>query len=351
MSRNLSILAGETALAQIRDAGLKPEMVRLMPGAAGGPKWLALQQMDRYLFGHWFRGRTEPLSLLGSSAGSWRFAVAAQEDPEAAFDRFQQVYYDYRFGIRPGLEEVSEKSRIFSNDLFNDKQLASILEHPYLRISFTAVRSRGLFRSDRRSLQAMGLVMVGLGNLAHPSLVGLGFEQTLFHDPRLEPQFMPGVARVPLSVGNIRKVLLATGAIPLVMCGITDISGAPKGIYRDGGMIDYHFDTDFGVDDGLVLYPHFGERIVPGWFDKKLSWRKPKPANMDRVVLVAPSPHFIESLPMGKIPDRVDLTTFVGRDEERVAYWREVVERTRCLRDELVDALEGDKIRQWARPL
>jgi len=351
MSRNLSILAGKTALAQVRDGGLNPKMVRLMPGAAGGPKWLALQLMDRYLFGHWFRGRTEPLPLLGSSIGSWRFALAAQENPEAAFDRFQALYYDYRLGVRPSLEEISEKSRVFSKNMFSDSQMAFILEHPYLRLSFTAVRSRGFFRSDRRPLQAMGLLMTGLGNLAHPRLVGMGFQQTLFHDPRLEPRFMPGVTRVPLSQANIRKVLLATGSIPLVMCGIADIPGAPAGIYRDGGMIDYHFDTDFGVDDGLILYPHFGERIVPGWFDKKLSWRKPKPANMDRVVLVVPSPEFVASLPMGKIPDRVDFTTFAGRDDERLTHWREVVKRTRCLRDDLVEALEGEKIRQWVRPL
>ena len=86
----------------------------------------------------------------------------------------------------------------------------------------------------------------------------------------------------------------------------------PDGHYWDGGIIDYHFDFANCAGDGLVLYPHFSDQVVTGWFDKALSWRRNSQRNsngrpaLDNVVIVAPSQAYIAALPYGKIPDRSD---------------------------------------------
>ena len=88
MKDKLVFLAGERALKRVRENGLNPGDVKIVAGAAGGPKWLILGQLDRFLFGQWFAGRTDPLFLLGSSIGSWRFAAVSRKEPVAALDRF-----------------------------------------------------------------------------------------------------------------------------------------------------------------------------------------------------------------------------------------------------------------------
>ena len=47
---------------------------------------------------------------------------------------------------------------------------------------------------------------------------------------------------------------------------------------------------------------------------------KPRAALVERLVLVAPHPDFVASLPLGKIPDRGDFTKL--ETEERLANWR-----------------------------
>ena len=51
---SLELRAGQQALSHIRQKGLKPLDVGIIPGAAGGPKGLGLQGLDLALFGHWF---------------------------------------------------------------------------------------------------------------------------------------------------------------------------------------------------------------------------------------------------------------------------------------------------------
>ena len=48
----LRIHAGPLARRHIEANGLKPQDVRVIPGAAGGPKGLILGPIDRFLFGH-----------------------------------------------------------------------------------------------------------------------------------------------------------------------------------------------------------------------------------------------------------------------------------------------------------
>ena len=135
----------------------------------------------------------------------------------------------------------------------------------------------------------------------------------------------------------------------MVLSGVRDIPGAPRGMYRDGGVIDYHLDLPQSAPDRLTLYLHFIDRIVPGWFDKKLSWRKPDPSNVDRTILVSPSQEFVSRLPYAKIPDRSDFLNL--EPQERVRAWRTVVDMCDELADEFHEVLEKDQLAARLQPL
>ena len=97
------------------------------------------------------------------------------------------------------------------------------------------------------------------------------------------------------------------------------------------------------------MYPHFFERIVPGWFDKRLPRRKPDPANVDRTILVSPSAEFVARLPRGRVPDRTDFRSY--SQAERVRAWRNVVTACEALAEEFNDVLETDQLAARLQPL
>jgi len=33
-------------------------------------------------------------------------------------------------------------------------------------------------------------------------------------------------------------------------------------------------------NSGIAFFPYYTNRIIPGWFDKKLPWRKPSSSNI-----------------------------------------------------------------------
>ena len=66
----LQIFAGPRARASLAERGLRPEDVRLVPAAAGGPKGLILNALDRHIFGPWLAGSTQEVHLLGASIGA-----------------------------------------------------------------------------------------------------------------------------------------------------------------------------------------------------------------------------------------------------------------------------------------
>lgn len=335
---SLTVRAGSQALDILRDEGLRAQRVRVVAGAAGGPKWLVLNALDRLLFGGWLAAARRPLFLVGASIGAWRFAAAAAADPIAALDRFEAAYIGQRYLRPPTPEEVSAESAKIQRALLGKAGAEEVLAHDRLRLNVLAVRWRGTGAGGRRRL-AVFLAAAALANLCARRLLGLFFERVLFFDPRDRPPFfrMDGfpLRAVPLAADNLPPALLASGSIPLVMAGVRAIPGAPAGTYWDGGVIDYHIDIPYGVGpEEIVLFPHYAVRLVPGWFDKRLPWRRPAPARVANVVQIAPSPEFVAGLPFGKIPDRTDFYRFKGRDDERIAYWRRVVAASSRLSDD-----------------
>lgn len=355
-SENLVFLAGKKAFLQIREEGLKPEMVKVIAGAAGGPKWLVLNHLDRVIFSSWIKNRKKPLFLLGSSIGAWRFAAASQNNHQKAIDRFQAAYLDQRYNSNPGPEEVTLETKRIMNGFIDDRKINEILHHPYMRMNIMAVRSKWSVSSDKRLFLASGLLAAMLFNIIGRRLLRFFFERALFYDERTIPPFWAmddfPIRRIPLKTNNIKKALLSSGSIPIIMSGVDNIAHAPKGVYRDGGVIDYHMDLPFmGQEEGIVLFPHYKDRIIPGWLDKKLFWRKPSLSNMDHVLLIAPSKTFIQSLPRKKIPDRHDFWHFKGRDADRIECWKKVINKSKRLGHELIEALETGKIRKLIKPM
>ncbi len=351
MSYPLSFIAGSRALQVIRDEGLNPDRISVIAGAAGGPKWLILGGMDRVLSGEIFKKRKKPVHLIGSSIGSWRFAALAQKKPLEAIDSFEKAYLKQTYTRVPTPDEVSQESRVILDTYLPDARKNEILNHPFMRLNILAVKSRHILAIESRAALAAGMSLATLTNLALRRSMGLYFERTLFYDRRDIPPFheMKGfpIHRVALSEQNLKPAIMASGSIPLVMKGVADIPGAPAGIYRDGGMLDYHLDIPFDPDpDHIVLYPHYTDSVIPGWLDKQLPWRRAHRRNMSNVLIVCPSKSFIAGLPYGKIPDRNDFMKFKGRDAERLDYWRTVISAGKVLGEEFHDAVASGKIRE-----
>lgn len=352
MTSSLTLLAGPDALRLIRERGLRPDDIDVLPGASGGPKWLVLAGLDRVLFGEFLKERTRPLHLIGSSIGSWRLACLAQKDPVAALDRFAEAYVEQRYPPKPPPELVSATSRGILDALLGPDGEEQLLNHPWARLHVLTTRCRGLTASEQRHAQLMGLTLGALGNLVSRRTLGLHMERVIFHTAGDTSPFsgladLPSV-HLPLTRENLRPVLMASGSIPLVLAGVR-IPGAGEGVYRDGGVLDYHLDLEFGPGEGLVLYPHFYPYVVPGWFDKSLPWRRAGPLNFRRALLMSPSPELVARLPGGKIPDRDDFVRMP--DAERLRAWRQVLAEGQRMGDELRELLATGKLAERVRPL
>ncbi len=349
---SLTLRAGPAALALVHRDGLRADLVDIVPGASGGAKWLAIAGLDRYLFGRFFAApRTRPLHLIGSSIGSWRMACLAQRDPVAALDRGHHAYiYRQRYSPKPGVREVTEVLTAALDHLLGAHGVPEILSHPQFRIHVITAEARGIAASDRRLVLAAALGIAAAANLVSRRSLALQMRRSVFHSagddsPFLHLRDLPTVHHA-LTAENLRAALLASGSIPLLLEGVR-IPGAP-GVHWDGGVTDYHLDLDYGRGDGLVLYPHFYDHVVPGWFDKSLKWRRGTAANFSRTLLIAPSPDFVRSLPGARIPDRRDFYELT--EDARLTRWQAVVDATAVLGEELHALIESGRIADVVQP-
>ncbi|GGC96837.1 patatin-like phospholipase family protein [Halopseudomonas salina] len=349
----LTLRAGSQALEHIRENGLQPADVHMIPGAAGGPKALGIQGLDIALFGDWLPRAQQPRSLIGASIGSWRFASACLPDPVAGLRNLGELYTSQRFPKGITVSEISRCCAIMLDDLLGE-QAESILANPLYQLNIVVVKSLGLMRHDTRSRLGLGLGGVIGANLLSRRHLKRFFERVILHDPRQRPplaDFSDFVSsHISLTAENLRPALLASGSIPMVMEAVRDIPGASEGVYRDGGLLDYHLDLPYQAP-GVVLYPHFVDRVVPGWFDKTLPWRRGDLQQLKSVLLLAPSRDYLASLPYGKLPDRKDFTRFVGRDVEREAYWRKAMAESERLGDEFLELTESGRLIDRLQPL
>ncbi|QDQ28105.1 patatin-like phospholipase family protein [Chitinimonas arctica] len=342
--------AGARVMTHVRAQGLAPADIGLIPGAAGGPKALALTGLDQAIFGEWLPRAPRLRHLLGSSIGAWRFVCAMQSDPARALANLAERYTAEHFDAGAGPIDVALSLRRMLDDLFQDAP-AALLDHPDYALTLTTVRARGLLASEGPKTQLGGVLAAAAANMLSRRLYAAHWMRVWFADPRhpappLSADFPTHIA--PLRADNLFDALHATAAIPLVVAGVRDPKHAPPGQYRDGGLLDYHLDLPYTQLPFLVLYPHFYPHIVPGWFDKRLPWRRAKPHRLDNVLLVAPSPAWVAQLPYGKIPDRDDFRRLDRA--ERQKYWRQVTSETARLGDAFLAAVDGERLATMLQP-
>jgi hypothetical protein len=339
----LRILAGPRARARLREAGLRAADVAVVPAAAGGPKGLVLNPLDRFLFGRWLPAGGRTVHLLGASIGAWRLAAACRADADAALRRLAEDYIAQDYPHAPGrAPSATDVSRVFAAKLAEHFGGAGaeveVLGHPRWRLHVFTSHGRGLLAREGRWRMPLGYAGAFAANALRRPWLGHALERVIFSDPR-DPLPLPlkdfRSRQVVLSAANLQPAVLASCSIPFWLRAVHDIPGAPRGAYWDGGITDYHLHLRYSaMADGLVLYPHFQPTLVPGWLDK--AWRRRHAATdaLDNVVVLAPHPDWIARLPDGKLPDRSDFTRFVDDPVARQRAWRRAVQESQRLADE-----------------
>ncbi|MCF1428900.1 MAG: patatin-like phospholipase family protein [Shewanella sp.] len=340
---SIRLLAGKRARQVILERGLHADLFTQLLAASGGPKWLGIAGLDKYLFSEFLPQSSRPLYTLGASSGAWRLACLAQPDPLAAYQRLEQAYIAQRYDSRPDRGEVERQVQGIIRHILGELGGAEILAHPRVHSHFIACRARHLNRLLFKPVLAAGLGVAAFTNLLSRQTLGWHFERLVFGTARVGSPFaalldLPG-DYIALNDANLAAVLQASGSIPLLLPPVSNITGAVPGHYYDGGITDYHFDLDLSQAPGLTLYPHFYPYMAPGWFDKGLKYRRAShlSGNYDNALILAPSDEFIASLPYGKIPDRDDFKTLDTRS--RQAYWRRSAQMSERLAEDFHELL------------
>ena len=342
--RALAVHAGPRARAHLRERGLSPADVRAIPAAAGGPKGLALLPLDRFLFGHWLPTSTQTVHLLGASIGAWRMAVACLPDPNAALAQLAEDYITQSYPSAPGKPPTARVvTQVFRQqiDLRLGAHAATVLAHPRYRLHVFTSRGRRLLHRPGRVQMPLGWMGAFAANARARCALGGWVERVVFSDPR-------DVLPVPLNdfptqlaelrTDNLAPAILASCTIPFVLEAVQDVPGGPPGTYWDGGITDYHLHLNYAaMGEGLVLYPHFGDQVVPGWLDKAWKRRHGASAGLANLVLLSPRPEWLRTLPGGKLPDRSDFKHYGHDHAHRQRNWRTALAESQRLADEFAE--------------
>ena len=354
MESALTIRAGPRALEKIRADGLDPAMVEIVPGAAGGPKGLGIAGLDRAIFGEWLPSAPRMRHLIGASIGAWRFAAACCPDPGKALSEFARLYTEQSYPPRPSRQFVSQAAREMLGTLFKGRE-DEVLGNPWHRLHILTVRGRWPLTRDSSLHTSLGFGLAALANAIGRRHLARFIDRTVFLDARDRPPFMPvGDLSAPAAAPSLRfdafhthtvtldrenlgDALLASASIPLVLEGVANIARAPAGVYWDGGIIDYHLHLPYHHAEGIVLYPHFTDRIIPGWLDKGMPWRRARGEWLDNVVVIAPSTEYVSRLPNAKLPDRKDFARYIRDDKQRVATWRTAIAESDRLAEDFME--------------
>lgn len=343
----LRIHAGPAAREHIAAHGLRPQDVRTIPGAAGGPKGLILGPIDRFVFGDWLPRSTQPVDLVGASIGAWRLANACLRDPVRAFEAFEHGYIHQHFELPPGQKRLSARqlSAQFGEGLrsFYGGRTAEVLGHERFRLHVITARGRHILGREGRARTPLGYMGAFLTNSVHRRSLGAWLERVVFSSPAAALPFGTRDFRtrqVPLLPGNFELALQASCSIPFMLEAVHDIPGAPTGAYWDGGITDYHLHLQYLNAEGVVLYPHFQRAVVPGWLDKGLKWRHKATGFLDRMVVLAPDHDWVRTLPNGKLPDRNDFIRYGNDVAARSKAWGTAARESQRLADEFAHWLE-----------
>lgn len=328
----VSFRAGPGALEHVREHGITPADIACIPAAAGGPKGLALLPLDRLLHREWLQPNAMKIELMGASIGAWRMAALAQPDAPAALDRLQQAYVRGQdYPAKPSPDEVATTCRRIARAVLGGRPL-EVREG--MSLTVITSRARGPLHGTESKL---AFARASLSNAVARERLAPYLERVLFVAglPGFlqEPFDAFGLVRVALDARNAEDGLLASGTIPLVCSPVRDIAGAPSGNYWDGALVDYHLLLPYpqltraSGRRRLAFYPHFNDYVTPGWLDKHLPWRRAPRGHpwLEDMLLVAPSPEFLASLPHGKLPERQDFYRYGPDHAGRIRAWERAI--------------------------
>ncbi len=340
----LQVFAGVRARESLRLHGLRPQDVRAIPAAAGGPKGLVLLPLDRFVFGHWLADSTQTVHLLGASIGAWRMAVACLPDADAALAQLGEDYVEQEYPHVPGRMPAPQVvTQVFGQILQRrlGARAADILSHPKRRLHVFASRGRGLLHRPGRLLTPWAWAAAYAANAWNRQSLGGFMQRVVFSDPRdplpLALNDFPTL-QTRLDGGNLARAVLASCTIPFALEPVQNVPGGPVGTYWDGGITDYHLHLPYDqMAQGLVLYPHFNARVVPGWLDKAWKSRHRATPALDNLVLLAPHPDWVARLPNAKLPDRSDFKSYGEDIARRRRDWRRALAESQRLADEFAE--------------
>jgi hypothetical protein len=205
----LQIHAGATALKHLRERGLSPADVRIIPAAAGGPKGLILNGLDRFIFGDWLRDGAQAVHLLGASIGAWRMATACLPDPSAQLAQMAVDYIHQDYEHAPGKPPTpSHVSEVFGNQLKQrfERRDGEVLGHARYHLHVFTSRGRHVLRRQGRLRTPLGYAGAFLANTVSRRAMGGWLERVVFSDTR-EP--------LPLRLHDYRTQQVALSALNL----------------------------------------------------------------------------------------------------------------------------------------
>ena len=355
MSR-LRIKAGQRAYEIIKDGGFNFDSISSYFGPAVGPRWLIASGFDLTLLTKGILGRSNAVHLIGSSAGAWRFAAWLQPQAAECYRKLINAYINVKYSRDDTPSTVLTKLTGLINEYLEDDALSFALANKKYRLSIITARSRGLVAFENLWIQKIGLVTCYLFNYFSRNNIYSFAERVVFYNGSIpppfcfKPQFRGRFVRI--NEINFKYAVMASGAIPLVVAGVKNIYGAPRGVYRDGGLIDYHLAHQFASkENDLILFFHHQERIIPGWLDKKKVLRVPDAETLSNVLMVFPSQSFIENLPNEKVPDRDDFLTYIDDHDQRIKNWYKTVELSAPLGEDFLELVASGRIRDVVEKL
>jgi hypothetical protein len=351
----LRLYAGPKARQHLQQHGLRPQDVGIIPAAAGGPKGLILGPLDRFLFGQWLPGSQHPVHLVGASIGAWRMATACLNEPLAAFQRLETDYIHQHYELPPGQKRptAAQVSERFADNLklFYGGRVGEVLGQSRYRLHIVTSRGRHLLRRDGRLRTPLGYLTAYAANAVSRKALGSWLERVVFSSATPASDAMTPLPfstqdfrtrQVPMAENNFMDALQASCSIPFVLRPVHGIAGAPAGTYWDGGITDYHLHLHYQPPPAspIVLYPHFQKAVVPGWLDKGWKGRHLSSPALDNMLVIAPDPAWVASLPNARLPDRSDFTRY-GQDlPARVKVWSTAVAASQQLADEFAQWVE-----------
>ena len=176
----LEIHAGPTAQKRLAQEGLKADLFDFMLGASGGPKWFVLAGLDKVVFPEFFANRKKPLNIIGSSAGAFRFACFAQNDPKAAITRLAERYSNTVYSDKPDAKEITLKGLELLDYVLGDTGIEEIINNPVIRAHFVVARCTGLARFESKPVQMAGLLASAGANAVSRKWLGRFYQRSFF---------------------------------------------------------------------------------------------------------------------------------------------------------------------------